>query len=303
MQKKIYTSTTESGKKALFVSGLGEYSLSDTLECGQCFRFDRIDGEYEHQYFGMVGSHPVCVAQRARGELLFIGADERDYDEYLCHYFALDVDWAEINKKIEASLDSAFMREATRFGAGIAILRQDVWEALFSFIISQNNNIPRIKKNIRTVCALYGEKRGSDCASCDECGGCYTFPSAQDILKNPSLLKEAKLGFRERYLIDAATRVSNGDVDLESVRHPADFTVAHDTLCRICGVGDKVCSCVLLFGAGHLDAFPIDVWMKRAIDDYFDGSLDASKFGSYAGVAQQYIFHYIRNITAKADKK
>ena len=299
MKAKIYTSKTPSGKDALFVGGLGEYSLADTLECGQCFRFDRVDGEYDVQYFGMAGAFPVCVAQEKKGELIFIGATEKDYDSYLCRYFALDVDWAQINEYIKNASDSSFMIKASELGAGIAILRQDIWEALFSFIVSQNNNIPRIKKNIKAVCALYGEKKGNTCVNCTDCGACYTFPSPEDILANPTLLEGARLGFRYRYLLDACRRVATGEIKLEDVVHPADFDASRELLCRICGVGEKVCSCVLLFGGGHLDAFPVDVWMRRAIDEYFGGKLDTSKFGSYAGVAQQYIFHYIRNLAEK----
>lgn len=297
MQKNIYISHTPSGREALFVDGLGEYSLADTLECGQCFRFDRVEGEYETEYIGMAGRHFVRVAQRKRGELIFIGAVEADYHDYLCEYFALDIDWAEVNREISEADGGEFMKKASALGAGIAILRQDIWETLFSFIISQNNNIPRIKKNIKTVCALYGERVGDGCGECTECGACYTFPTASQIMENPVPLSGARLGFRYKYLLDAAKRVSEGSLDLFSVVHPADFSEAQRALCEICGVGEKVSSCVLLFGGRHLDAFPVDVWMRRAIDEYFGGELDSKKFGKYAGVAQQYIFHYIRNIS------
>ena len=303
MGKKLYTSHTPSGKMALFVDGLGRYSLKDTLECGQCFRFDRVEGEYADEYCGMAGEHFVHVAQQKAGELIFIGADERAYHDYLENYFALDVDWAELNAKIKASDDREIMQTAAEMGAGIAILRQDIWECLFSFIISQNNNIPRIKKNIKTVCALYGKRVDCDDSyACDD-GSSHTFPSPDRVLSSPALLSSARLGFRERYLLDAASRVSRGEIELSSLCHPAGFSEAQKQLCSICGVGEKVSSCVLLFGGGHLGAFPIDVWMKRAIDEYFDGELDASRFGEYAGLAQQYIFHYARNIDSKKDKK
>ncbi len=296
MQKNIYTAATSSGKSALFVDNLGEYSLADTLECGQCFRFERVAGEYPTEYFVMANDHPLRVAQRRRGELIFYGATERDYEEYICRYFSLDVDWLKINEGIRASHKGEIMQRAATLSSGIAILRQNVWEALISFIISQNNNIPRIKKNIKSICALYGERTGGICDSCANCGGCYTFPTPKQMLAAPDLLDGARLGFRKKYVLDAAEKVESGEVELSSLLHPADFTQAQKSLSRICGVGAKVSSCVLLFGGGHLGAFPIDVWMRRAIDEYFDGDLDPSVFGEYAGVAQQYIFHYARNI-------
>ena len=297
MEKNIYLIRTPSGKDALLVKGLGNYSLSDTLECGQCFRFDRIDGEYETEYFLMANNHPLHVAQEKKGELIFYGAREEDYDEYLCRYFSLDLDWEKINEKIKNSHKSEVMQKAATLSSGIAILRQDVWETLISFIISQNNNIPRIKKNIKSICAIYGEKtNGKFCEDCENCGRCYTFPTPEALLSNPDLLDGAKLGFRKRYILDAAEKVVSGEVDLCEIAYPCDFETAQKILFRICGVGAKVSSCILLFGGGHLGAFPIDVWMKRAIDEYFGGELDHTVFGEYAGVAQQYIFHYARNI-------
>ena len=295
MRKNIYVSHTPSGKQALFVTELGNYSLSDTLECGQCFRFDRVEGEYKTEYFVMANNRPVHVAQEKRGELIFYGASERDYDEYLCYYFSLDVDWTQINEKIKNSHESEIMKKAATLSSGIAILRQNIWETLVSFIISQNNNIPRIKKNIKSVCALYGEKTKA-CNGCEDCGGCCTFPTPEALLSNPDLLDSAKLGFRKRYILDAAQKVASGEVDLCEISYPCDFEKAQKILFRICGVGAKVSSCILLFGGGHLGAFPVDVWMKRAIDEYFGGDLDPAVFGEYAGVAQQYIFHYARNI-------
>ena len=137
------------------------------------------------------------------------------------------------------------------------------------------------------------------CEKCTDCGGCYTFPTPERLLANPDLLDLARLGFRKRYILDAAKKVESGEVELSSLLHPASFDEAQKSLSRICGVGAKVSSCVLLFGGGHLGAFPIDVWMRRAIDEYFDGELDPRAFGEYAGVAQQYIFHYARNIDEK----
>ena len=134
---------------------------------------------------------------------------------------------------------------------------------------------------------------------CKSCGRCYTFPSPEEILDAPEKMLPSHPGFRYKYLYDAALKVCEGEVKLDDITEARsyDFTVAE--LKKIKGVGDKVAACAALFGFGNLEAFPIDVWMKRAIDTYFDGSLDVAALGPYAGIAQQYIFHYIRNIEEK----
>jgi N-glycosylase/DNA lyase len=109
-------------------------------------------------------------------------------------------------------------------------------------------------------------------------------------------MESARVGFRYKYLLDAAERVSSGETDLDAIKAQRSYSHTVEELKKIKGVGDKVASCVALFGMGNLEAFPIDVWMKRAIDTYFDGKLDPTTLGEYAGVAQQYIFHYIRNL-------
>lgn len=137
------------------------------------------------------------------------------------------------------------------------------------------------------------------CEKCAECGICYSFPTPRAVLDYPEGLLPSKPGFRYKYLMDAADKVYSGEVDLEKIEAVASYDHTMEELKRIKGVGDKVASCVALFGLSNLEAFPIDVWMKRAIDEYFDGNLDPQSLGKYAGVAQQYIFHYIRNLQEK----
>ena len=131
---------------------------------------------------------------------------------------------------------------------------------------------------------------------CHSCGSCYSFPTAEAVVENPEKMLESKPGFRYKYLLSAAERVHSGETDIEDIRKAKSYAYTLEELKKIKGVGDKVASCAALFGFGNLEAFPIDVWMKRAIDTYFDGNLDPASLGKYAGVAQQYIFHYIRNL-------
>lgn len=304
---------TFDGHRSILIEGLGEYDLSNTMECGQCFRYERVkrdDGVSE--YRTVIGDLMITVAQRKKGELIFPSLTDEDFERKVKGYFAIERDLEAIRNDVVMHTDSEWLKNAARFGAGIAILKQDPWETLFSFIVSQNNNIPRIRKIIREVCAEYGvnlylqNPTDDKCPlgiidttpceeKCKKCGRCYTFPTAADILANPEGLLPSRPGFRYGYLLDAAEMVASGRCNLQTIEAAKDYCYTLTELKKIRGVGDKVASCVALFGLENLEAFPIDVWMKRAIDEYFDGSLDPTTLGQYAGIAQQYIFHYIRN--------
>lgn len=309
-------STVFDGKAAIGAKNLGNYSLTDTMECGQCFRYEKIERADEYtEYMTVVGECLIRVAQKTRGELIFPEMSEEIFNSVAVPYFALDRDLEAIKANVVDCTDSDWLKSAAEFGSGIAILGQDPWEALVSFIISQNNNIPRIRKIVREISAQYGrclslENDYNSCPlslingipnieSCKSCGRCFTFPSAQNILENPDGLLPSKPGFRFGYILDAAEKVASGSVDIEDIKAKSSYEYTLETLKNIKGVGDKVASCCALFGFGNLEAFPIDVWMKRAIDTYFDGKLDPTTLGPYAGIAQQYIFHRIRNESLK----
>ena len=304
--------TVLDGRCAIGARGLGRYSLVDTMECGQCFRYERVPRDDEYiEYMTVVNDELIFVAQRERGELIFPGMKDETFERVAVPYFALDRDLEAIKESVTENTDSEWLKNAAEFGSGIAILRQEPWEALMSFIISQNNNIPRIRKIVREISAEYGqclsiENDYNSCPlrlingvpvkdACKACGRCFTFPSAKDILKRPDGLLPSKPGFRYGYILDAAEKVASGAVDLASIKEHASYEYTVEALKSIKGVGDKVASCTALFGFANLEAFPIDVWMKRAIDTYFGGHLDHNALGPYAGIAQQYIFHYIRN--------
>ena len=301
------------GAVEFVVSEIGEYSLEDTLECGQCFRFERIGGEDGAEYIVVARGIVFDVMQRERGRLVFRGISEREFLEVAVPYFSLDTDFADMRRDILARTPSERLRLAADGASGIAILRQDAWEALFSFIISQNNNIPRIKKIIRAIALEYGENlaesrglkkcplsyhRGTPCReNCVNCGMCYSFPRPEDIVARPEGLLPSHPGFRYRYLRDAAERVASGKTDLSYIGSLEKTDDVISALEEITGVGKKVASCVALFGLWRLDAFPVDVWMRRALSEWFMGELDPDTLGPYRGVAQQYIFHYVRNLS------
>ena len=298
----------------MLVRDIGEFDLSDTLECGQCFRYERVEREgYAASYIVVAMGRIFELSQNARGEVVFHGISEKDFLETAVPYFSLDTDFEGIRQKIISRSPIDKLIEASEGAKGTYILRQDPWEALFSFIVSQNNNIPRIRKIIRSLSLSYGENiaeregrqrcplslhNSTPCReNCKDCGICYSFPTPEAVAAEPEKMLPAKTGFRYKYLLDAAERVASGEVDLAAIRERHDLEYSLESLKRIKGVGEKVASCVALFGLGNLDAFPIDVWMRRAIDSWFEGKLDRETLGEYAGVAQQYIFHYARNLT------
>lgn len=304
------------GRCGIRVTGLGFYDLKDTFECGQCFRYEVICDKPEYkEYMTVVAENLIFVSQKEHGELFFIGISDEDFLNVAVPYFSLETDYEKIREDILSRTDSQWLKNAAECAKGIAILKQDEWETLFSFIISQNNNIPRIRKIIRKISAEYGvniclQKGVKKCPLskidsapceklCRDCGCCYTFPTASDVARNPEKLLSSNPGFRYKYLCDAAKKVDTGEVNLDMIAAARSYEYTKSRLTEILGVGDKVASCTALFGFANLEAFPIDVWMRRAIDEYFGGNLDPHTLGRYAGVAQQYIFHYIRNLDNK----
>lgn len=285
------------------------YSVKDTLECGQCFRYESyIAPDGEPEYYMIASNHTVRIREDDETISLF-GCVNEDECEFWRDFLALDVDWNAIKEEVaELCGRESLLAEAAEIAGGIAILRQDPLEALLSFIISQNNNIPRIRGIVRRLCAAYGKQLIAPtedglcpCGfgggkACDGCGACFSFPTCDDILANPEPLSTIGLGFRLRYILDAVTRVSSGEVSFDSVRAAGDLEVAEAELRRICGVGKKVADCVLLFSLGYTNAFPIDVWIEKAKEKYI-GDRTPESLGRYAGIAQQYIYHHARNVS------
>ena len=254
-----------------------DLDLRETLDCGQCFRWkEQADGSFEGVVRGRAASVTLC-----EGRLTVNGAEEADRAMWE-DYFDLALDYGAVRERLSALHPE--MAEAARYAPGIRILRQEPFEALITFIISQNNNIKRIAGIVDRLCGSFGEPIGE---------GLYAFPTAQRLAAlEPDDLSPIRAGFRHRYIIDAARRVDSGDVDLEAIRL-MPYDDAQRELMRITGVGVKVADCVLLYGLHRLEGFPMDVWMKRAMSVLFEG-LDPKEFGEYAGIAQQYIFHYSR---------
>ncbi|MBR5322923.1 MAG: DNA-3-methyladenine glycosylase 2 family protein [Clostridia bacterium] len=264
------------------LAGLDRFSIDKIFDCGQCFRFDPVDNGIEGVAFGKA----LRFEQECLDKVKIYGITKSDFDEKFCRYLALDEDYSLVDSDIMTRLNGdVTIKEAIKYGSGIRILRQDRWEALCSFIISQNNNIPRIKKIIENMSREFGEK-------IDETH--YAFPTAEAIYNaGVDKIFELKTGFRAKYIYDAAEKVVSGKIDLFAI-DKMTTDEALEYLMQIKGVGLKVASCALLFGFNKTDAFPVDVWVKRVLEKYYPNGLDLSNLGNYAGMIQQYLFYYER---------
>lgn len=269
----------------LVFKNAGGMDLATTLDCGQAFRWHPVQNGWE----GIAGGRKVTV--RREGEALLIeGAEESDRD-FWQNYFALDMNYPELldkfrsgNRRLAACVDSC---------PGIRVLRQPFFEVLCTFIISQNNNIPRIRAIVERLCEGLGEPIS---------GGGYAFPAATVLAqKSPEELAFLRAGWRAEYLIDAARKVSSGQVSEETLRS-LPYPKAKELLMSIKGVGPKVADCVLLFGLSFWQAFPMDVWMKKAMAELFPRGIPVCCRGKQ-GIAQQFIFDYARrNLERGASK-
>lgn len=251
-----------------------DLNLDETLDCGQAFRWKKIESDYESTYTGRFLNSSLMVSQVRAGEFIFHNTDEAQFLERWVSYFDFETDYAELKKCFS---EDETLAKACRFAGGIRLLRQDAWECLISFIISQNNNIPRIKGIIERLCNNYGGN----------------FPTAERLAaENADSLSYLRSGFRAKYIEDAAKKTASGLINLRLIK---DLPIedARTALKTIKGVGPKVAECILLFGMHRTEAFPIDVWIKRVLAEYYpEGFPDFAK--KNAGIAQQYLFHFIR---------
>ncbi len=257
----------------------GELSPYKTFECGQCFRWN---ADENGGYVGVASGRAARVF--TRGGMAVIECDEVDIG-FWREYLDMDTDYVTARESV---MLGEYLTECAEYGRGIRILRQDKWEALCSFIISQCNNIPRIKSIVEKLCAMFGEAMETPW------GVKYSFPTASRV----ALLEEPELaplrsGYRAAYIINAARAVASGDIDLEYAA-TLDGNEARKYLKSLNGVGDKVANCAVLFGLHRMDAFPVDVWIKRALKENLPAGFDPATLGDYAGLAQQYMFFNAR---------
>jgi len=275
---------------SVIITGITDFNPEHTFMCGQCFRWDRED---DRSYTGVAFSKAVNIY--ADGQNIIIkNITLKEFETDWKHYLDLDTDYLSIKESFSKDIHLSL---AMNFGWGIRILNQEVFECLISFIISTQNTIPRIKKIVGTLSRMYGKEILYSGKTY------YSFPSLND-LKNITVedLSPLKAGYRAAYIVDAVSKISSGEVCIDNLSD-MPYADAKNELMKIKGVGPKVADCVLLFSCGKKEAFPIDVWVKRTMQSLYLNK-DASPnmisdfageyFGSYAGVAQQYLFYYAR---------
>lgn len=257
-----------------------DFSMRQISESGQCFRMNQIA---ENRY-ALVAFGKYLEVEQEGDELLFACTQE-EFDGVWREYFDLDNDYGRYRKAVPKQ--DTYLSEAVLFGGGIRILHQDVWEMLISFIISQQNNIKRIRKCIETLCERYGEKKYITNRSVY-----YTFPDAQSLARvSEEELRECNLGYRSRYIVSTANSILHGEVEPDALKR-MDYKQARAELLKLCGVGEKVADCICLFGLHHMDAFPVDTHIRKAMDEHYPTGFPFEKYSGYSGVMQQYIFYY-----------
>ena len=289
--EKITQGILENGVHFVEVTDIPYLDIFKTFDCGQCFRFDRVDmfgNKYE--FGGVAFGRYVVFAQNRYDHIIIYNSTKEDYEKIWRNFLSLDTDYASIDSHISKTVNSEHMDRAIEKSKGIRILRQDGWECICSFIISQNNNIPRIKGIISRMCEKYGE-------SIRFLGNSYyAFPSAKALLEaGEEEIFNLKTGFRAKYIYDACQAVCTERISVEKLKE-MELNLCIEELCKIKGIGLKVSSCALLFGFNKTDAFPVDVWMKRALEKYFPQGFDYIALGKSAGIAQQYLFYYEKYI-------
>lgn len=272
------------------------FELKDIFECGQCFRWNKNEDE---SYTGVIKDAVINV-KKENDEIIFKGVCDKDFENKIREYFDLETNYTEYKEKL-SNID-VFLKESVEFGSGIRILKQDLWECIISFIISANNNIPRIKKIIEKLSKTYGKKIVWN----DEIY--YLFPSPEELSKaSIQDLRALGLGFRDKRVYQTTQMILKKEVDLDKIKQMDNTEKIREELLKLDGVGPKVADCIMLFALKREDVFPIDVWVRRVMNELYIHEeneekvnkkelqkLASEKFLGIAGIAQQYLFYWKR---------
>lgn len=279
------------------LKNVNSFELKDIFECGQCFRWNE---EIDRSYTGVFKGNVLNV-KKDKNSVIFKGICQDDIKLVVEDYFDLNTDYEKIKEKL--SKIDINMKKSVDYGSGIRILNQDLWETIISFIISANNNIPRIKGIIERLSKKYGNKISWNSKEY------YTFPTANQ-LKNVTVeeYRQLGLGFRDVRLFETTQMILEKQIDLEKLYSEPNTEKVREELLKLSGVGPKVADCILLFSdLKRLEVFPIDVWVRRVMNDLYIKEEDEAKvskkkienlakekFGGIAGLAQQYLFYWRR---------
>ncbi len=284
-------------EQKMILQNVDSFELKDIFECGQCFRWKQ---QENGSYIGVFGKNIVNI-KKEKENIFIEGLCEKQIKQTIEEYFDLKRDYRKIKERL-SKIDKN-MEISVKYGQGIRILNQDLWETIISFIISANNNIPRIKGIIERLCQKYGEK----ILWKNEIY--YTFPTPEQ-LKDVTIqeYRNLGLGFRDKRIYETTQMVLKGQVDLNQMQNNPNTNEIREQLLNLSGVGPKVADCILLFSTlKRLQVFPIDVWVRRVMNDLYIKQpqeekiskkqiekIAQEKFGDLAGLAQQYLFYWRR---------
>lgn len=281
-------------ENSVVIEGALDFDPKHIFECGQCFRWKAED---DGSYTGVAKGRVINVSRE--GNTVYLkNTNLEDFNKIWKSYFDLETDYAKIKNELK-SMDE-YLEKATEFGWGIRILRQDPWEMLISFIISSNNRIPMIQKAISNLSREYGTYIG-------KFNGVeyYDFPTPEQLSKaSIADIRACSTGFRDKYIKATTERVISEKEDVYNYEKLGTED-CRKKLMEFNGVGPKVCDCIALFGMQKYDTFPVDVWVKRVMQEFYvedDMSLPKirkyaiDKFEDLSGFAQQYLFYYAREL-------
>ncbi|MCL2321726.1 MAG: 8-oxoguanine DNA glycosylase [Oscillospiraceae bacterium] len=279
-------------ENGIVVKNVDSFELKHVFDCGQCFRWNK---QIDSNYIG-IAYNKVIELSKKDDDLFIYNIDEKEFIDLWSDYFDLKRDYSKIKEKL--SSEDEILKKAIPFGCGIRILNQDPLETIISFIISANNRIPMIKRCIENISRRFGETieyRGKIY---------YAFPSI-DELKDAKEedFKDLGAGFRAKYIKDTVSKIYNKEFDIDEAKKMEDEE-CHIKLQELSGVGAKVSDCIMLFSMKKYSAFPVDVWVKRAMNVFYNAPENMSlnkirkfaqeRFGNNSGIAQQYLFYYAR---------
>lgn len=256
------------------------FDIGQICNSGQCFRMtQKENGTYEV----IAGARYLEISQN--GNECIFGCSESEYEDFWKHYFDLDTDYKDYKAKINPK--DHYLTEAAEFGWGIRILNQDLWEMIVSFLISQQNNIVRIRRCIQNISEKYGEKKTAANGTVY-----YAFPTPESLAcLDEDALKACNLGYRSKYVVRTARSIAGGDFSLDAVRE-MPYKEAKEELLKLFGVGVKVADCICLFALHQMEAFPVDTHISQALKKHYPKGFPKRRYRGCEGVMQQYIFYY-----------
>lgn len=280
------------------LEGVKNFNIKQVVECGQCFRWKKVT---DSNYIGVAYGRVIEVVQEG-DKIQILNTTEEDFNNIWQQYFDFNRDYSEVKDKL---IDDELLKKSMEFGYGVRVLNQEPFEILISFIISARNSIPVISKTINNISKKYGTKlqyKGEDY---------YTFPTIEQLsIATEDDIRETGASFRSKYIVDTVRRLKDGELSLEEIMALNDDE-CHTKLQEFKGVGAKVADCVMLFSMKKTSAFPVDVWVKRAMIYFYDAK-DSSlnkirifardRFGELSGFAQQYLFYYARENKIKIEE-